>query len=103
MDCAAGRTDMADVSTIAAVATARRVSFAPEMTGACVIAVLGAAGFLLFSDDLAFLTRLVGIAFLVLSLDLLLRYCGVAALGHSALFGAPALALRTSRDAGGDS
>ena len=75
-----------------AMATVRRVSFAPELGGACVVAALAAAGFWLFPDDLAFLTRLVSIAFLVLSLDLVTGYCGVATLGHAALFGAAAYA-----------
>lgn len=56
------------------------------------IAVLGAAGFFLFPEDLAFLTRLIGITFLVLSLDLVTGYCGVATLGQAALFGIGAYA-----------
>jgi branched-chain amino acid transport system permease protein len=46
----------------------------------------------LFPDDLAFLTRLIGLAFLVLSLDLVTGYCGVATLGQAALFGVSAYA-----------
>lgn len=83
---------MAEVSIITAVATAKRASFAPELAGACVVAALGAVAFWLFPDDLAFLTRLVSIAFLVLSLDLVTGYCGVATLGHAALFGVAAYA-----------
>ena len=69
-----------------------RPSLPPELTGAAVIATLGAVGYFLFPDDLAFLTRLVGIAFLVLSLDLVTGYCGIATLGQAALFGIGAYA-----------
>ncbi len=54
--------------------------------------MLGAIGYFLYPDDLAFLTRLIGIAFLVLSLDLVTGYCGVATLGHAAQFGVGAYA-----------
>ncbi|MEH2549131.1 branched-chain amino acid transport system permease protein [Bradyrhizobium sp. AZCC 2262] len=64
----------------------------PELIGVATIAVLGAAGFFLFPEDLAFLTRLIGIAFLVLSLDLVTGYCGIATLGQAALFGIGAYA-----------
>lgn len=67
-----------------------RSSLPTEFVGVLVIAVLGAAGYFLFPDDLAFLTRLVSIALLVLSLDLVTGYCGVATLGHAALFGVSA-------------
>jgi branched-chain amino acid transport system permease protein len=77
---------MTAISTTTDVA-AKRLSLAPELAGASVIAVLGIVGLFLFPDDLAFLTRLVSIAFLVLSLDLVTGYCGVATLGHAALFG----------------
>lgn len=70
----------------------RQIPFAPEAGGALAIAVLGAIGYYLFPDDLAFLTRLIGIAFLVLSLDLVTGYCGIATLGHAALFGVAAYA-----------
>jgi branched-chain amino acid transport system permease protein len=66
--------------------------FGPEFVGLLVIALLGLAGYLLFPDDLAFLTRLISIAFLVLSLDLVTGYCGIATLGHAALFGVSAYA-----------
>jgi branched-chain amino acid transport system permease protein len=67
-------------------------SLPPELTGVMVIAMLGATGYFVFPDDLAFLTRLIGIAFLVLSLDLVTGYCGVATLGQAALFGIGAYA-----------
>lgn len=57
-----------------------------------VIAVAGAAGYLLFPDNLAFLTRLISVALLVLSLDLVVGYCGIASLGQAALYGAGAYA-----------
>jgi branched-chain amino acid transport system permease protein len=69
-----------------------RPSLSPELTGVAVIAALGAAGYFLFPDDLAFLTRMIGIIFLVLSLDLATGYCGVATLGQAALFGVGAYA-----------
>jgi branched-chain amino acid transport system permease protein len=45
-----------------------------------------------FPDDLAFLTRLIAMALFVLSLDLVVGYCGIATLGHAALFGVGAYA-----------
>ncbi len=56
--------------------------------------VIGAIGFVLFPDDLAFLTRLIGLALLVLSLDLVTGYCGIATLGHAAIFGVSAYVAR---------
>ncbi|OYU91747.1 MAG: branched-chain amino acid ABC transporter permease [Bradyrhizobiaceae bacterium PARB1] len=70
----------------------RSVPFAQEAGGALAILALGAVGYFLYPDDLAFLTRLIGIAFLVLSLDLVTGYCGVATLGHAAQFGVGAYA-----------
>jgi branched-chain amino acid transport system permease protein len=74
------------------VAAAATLPLVPEFLGLSVVAVLGAAGYLLFPDDLAFLTRLISIALLVLSLDLVTGYCGVATLGQAALFGVSAYA-----------
>jgi branched-chain amino acid transport system permease protein len=70
----------------------RSIPFGQEAAGALAIVVLGAVGYFLYPDDLAFLTRLIGIAFLVLSLDLVTGYCGVATLGHAAQFGVGAYA-----------
>jgi branched-chain amino acid transport system permease protein len=70
----------------------RSIPFAREAGGALAIIVLGAIGYYLFPDDLAFLTRLIGISFLVLSLDLVTGYCGIATLGHAAQFGVAAYA-----------
>jgi branched-chain amino acid transport system permease protein len=68
------------------------VPFAHEASSALAIVGLGAIGYWLFPDDLAFLTRVIGICFLVLSLDLVTGYCGIATLGHAALFGVAAYA-----------
>jgi branched-chain amino acid transport system permease protein len=68
-------------------------SFAQRTGGALAILVFGAIGYYLFPDDLAFLTRLIGISFLVLSLDLVTGYCGIATLGHAAQFGVAAYAV----------
>jgi branched-chain amino acid transport system permease protein len=70
----------------------RSLPFAQEGLGALAILALGALGWFLFPDDLAFLTRLIGISFLVLSLDLVTGYCGIATLGHAAQFGVAAYA-----------
>jgi len=69
-----------------------RIPFGHEAAGALAILALGGIGYFLFPDDLAFMTRLIGIAFLVLSLDLVTGYCGVATLGHAAQFGVGAYA-----------
>lgn len=70
----------------------RSIPYGQEAAGALAIIALGAVGYFLYPDDLAFLTRLIGIAFLVLSLDLVTGYCGVATLGHAAQFGVGAYA-----------
>jgi branched-chain amino acid transport system permease protein len=61
-----------------------------SLPGALAILLIGIAGFFLLPDNLALLTRIIAIALLVLSLDLVTGYCGVATLGHAALFGAGA-------------
>lgn len=63
-----------------------------DLTGAAIIALFAIAGYLLFPDNLALLTRIIAILLLVLSLDLVTGYCGVATLGHAALFGSGAYA-----------
>lgn len=70
----------------------RTVPLAREVISAVALAGLGAVGYWLFPDDLAFLTRLISVTFLVLSLDLVTGYCGVATLGQAALFGVAAYA-----------
>ena len=60
---------------------------AAPITGA-----LGLAAFWLFPEDLGLMTRIAATALYVLSLDLVLGYCGIATLGHAALFGTGAYA-----------
>ncbi len=66
--------------------------FGSEMAALLAVALLGAVGYVVFPDDLAFLTRLISMTLLVLSLDLVTGYCGVATLGQAALFGVAAYA-----------
>jgi branched-chain amino acid transport system permease protein len=63
-----------------------------DVTGVTLIIAAGLAGYWLFPDNLALLTRVIAIALLVLSIDLITGYCGVATLGQAALFGAGAYA-----------
>lgn len=56
------------------------------------LVLLAAIGFVLMPNMLALLTRMISIMLLVLSLDLVTGYAGVATLGHAALFGAGAYA-----------
>ena len=63
-----------------------------DALAAVAIAALAAIGYFVYPDDLAFLIRVIGLAFLVISLDLVTGYCGVATLGHAALFGVAAYA-----------
>ncbi|MGO6985706.1 branched-chain amino acid ABC transporter permease [Rhizobium leguminosarum] len=63
-----------------------------DLAGIAVILAIAAIGYFAFPDNLALLTRMITIALLVLSLDLVTGYCGVATLGHAALFGSGAYA-----------
>lgn len=63
-----------------------------DLLGLALIALAGLSGYWLFPDNLAFLTRVISVALLVLSLDLIVGYCGVASLGQGALYGAGAYA-----------
>jgi branched-chain amino acid transport system permease protein len=63
-----------------------------DVIGVTLIIAAGLAGYWLFPDNLALLTRVIAIALLVLSIDLITGYCGVATLGQAALFGAGAYA-----------
>lgn len=63
-----------------------------DFAGLALVALVGLAGYLLFPDNLAFLTRMISVALLVLSLDLIVGYCGIASLGQGALYGAGAYA-----------
>jgi branched-chain amino acid transport system permease protein len=76
------------------------IPFQPEAIGLLTVVALGAIGYFAFPDDLAFLTRLISITFLVLSLDLVTGYCGVATLGQAALFGVSAYAVGNACIAG---
>lgn len=71
----------------------RRPAMMNEVVALALIAAMGAAGYLFFPDDLAFLTRIIAITCLVLSLDLVTGYCGVATLGQAAIFGSSAYAV----------
>ncbi|PDT01274.1 branched-chain amino acid ABC transporter permease [Rhizobium chutanense] len=70
----------------------RRGAIGRDLAGIAVITAIAAIGYVAFPDNLALLTRMMTIALLVLSLDLVTGYCGVATLGHAALFGAGAYA-----------
>jgi branched-chain amino acid transport system permease protein len=74
-----------------AAATPRR-AWLRDAIGVLLIVAAGLAGFWLFPDNLALLTRVIAMALLALSLDLLVGYCGVASLGQAALYGAGAYA-----------
>ncbi len=76
------------------LALARSASHRWQRDAIGLIAILaaGAVGYWLFPDNLALLTRIIAIALLVLSLDLIVGYCGVASLGQASLFGAGAYA-----------
>jgi branched-chain amino acid transport system permease protein len=63
-----------------------------DVAGIAMIIAAGMAGYWLFPDNLALLTRVIAVALLVLSIDLIVGYCGVATLGQAALFGAGAYA-----------
>jgi branched-chain amino acid transport system permease protein len=76
------------------------IAIPPELTAFASIALLGVLGYAVFPDELAFLTRLVSITLLVLSLDLVTGYCGIATLGQSALFGVSAYAVGNACIAG---
>jgi branched-chain amino acid transport system permease protein len=78
------------------------IAIPPELTAFASIALLGVLGYAVFPDELAFLTRLVSITLLVLSLDLVTGYCGIATLGQSTLFGVSAYAVGNACIAGLD-
>ncbi|KQV66345.1 branched-chain amino acid ABC transporter permease [Rhizobium sp. Root1220] len=81
-----------NTETTGAASARRHRAFGRDLAGVIAIIVFTGIGYLLFPDNLALLTRIVGIALLVLSLDLVTGYCGVATLGHAALFGSGAYA-----------
>lgn len=73
-------------------ASRRHRALGRDLAGIAAIIIAAAIGYFLFPDNLALLTRIIAIALLVLSLDLVTGYCGVATLGHAALFGSGAYA-----------
>lgn len=81
-----------NTDAVSSASARRHRSFGRDVAGVAVILVLSVVGYLLFPDNLALLTRIVAVALLVLSLDLVTGYCGVATLGHAALFGSGAYA-----------
>ncbi|MCG7391753.1 branched-chain amino acid ABC transporter permease [Microvirga sp. ACRRW] len=82
---------MAQAQTVSAAPRAKGLWWR-DVIGIMLIVICGAAGYWLFPDNLALLTRIVAVALLVLSIDLIVGYCGVATLGQAALFGAGAYA-----------
>lgn len=82
---------MATATPLPAAPPARR-TLSRDLLGLALIACVGLAGYWLFPDNLAFLTRVISVALLVLSLDLIVGYCGIASLGQGALYGAGAYA-----------
>ncbi|HYG90111.1 MAG TPA: branched-chain amino acid ABC transporter permease [Azospirillum sp.] len=65
---------------------------AADGAGVPLLAAAGLAGFWLFPEDLGLLTRIAATALYVLSLDLVLGFCGIATLGQAAMFGTGAYA-----------
>lgn len=63
-----------------------------DMVAVLIVAAVAVALYFLFPTNLALLTRIIAVMFLVLSLDLVTGFAGVATLGHATLFGAGAYA-----------
>lgn len=63
-----------------------------DLAAFAAVALVGIGAAFAFPDDLALMTRIIGMSFLVIALDLVVGYCGVATLGHAALYGAGAYA-----------
>jgi branched-chain amino acid transport system permease protein len=59
----------------------------PVVIGPLLVGAIGLLAYALFPADLALLAQIAAIALFVLSLDLVVGYCGIATLGHAALFG----------------
>ncbi|WP_156134031.1 branched-chain amino acid ABC transporter permease [Ensifer sp. ZNC0028] len=83
---------MTTTNDLIATAPARRRFGGGDLIGLAVILLVAVIGYFLFPNNLALLTRIIAVALLALSLDLVTGYCGVATLGHAALFGAGAYA-----------
>ena len=65
-------------NTDAAAAPKGRRAIAGDLAGVAAILLIAAIGYLVFPNNLALLTRVVAIALLVLSLDLVTGYGGIA-------------------------
>jgi branched-chain amino acid transport system permease protein len=63
-----------------------------DLIAVLILAAVAVLGYLLFPSNLALLTRIIAVMLLVLSLDLVTGYSGVATLGHATVFGAGAYA-----------
>ncbi|MET3927949.1 branched-chain amino acid ABC transporter permease [Devosia sp. 2618] len=63
-----------------------------DMIAVLILAGIAVVLFFLFPTNLALLTRIIAMMLLVLSLDLVTGYSGVATLGHATVFGAGAYA-----------
>lgn len=63
-----------------------------DMIAVLIVAAVAIVLYFLFPTNLALLTRIVAVMLLVLSIDLVTGYSGVATLGHATLFGAGAYA-----------
>lgn len=74
------------------VASLWRRSARTDMIAVLIIAAVAVGFYFLFPQSLALLTRIIAIMLLVISLDLVTGYSGVATLGHAALFGSGAYA-----------
>lgn len=73
---------------MSALTLSRHRSVLRDLAPVGAVLLVAALGYVLFPNNLALLTRILAMAFLVLSLDLVTGYCGVATLGQAALFGA---------------
>jgi branched-chain amino acid transport system permease protein len=63
-----------------------------DLAGVIIILAVGVGCYFLFPNNLSFLTMVLSISLLVMSLDLVTGVSGVATLGHAALYGAGAYA-----------
>jgi len=69
-----------------------RTTAREDLTAVLAVAAAAAVLFVLLPTNLALLTRIVAVMLLVLSLDLVTGFAGVATLGHATVFGAGAYA-----------
>lgn len=80
------------MTAIPTTAPAKPSSLRRDLIGLVLILAVAGLGYLLLPNNLALLTRILATALLVLSLDLVTGYGGVATLGQAAMFGAGAYA-----------